>query len=99
MRILEKKTSLGNRLAKLAIDIFVYRIRKYISAYIGVMAGADAIIFTAGIGTYQKKIRKRICQGLFSHLSKAPQVLVIPTNEELMICRQAYNLIKRQLDK
>ena len=93
MRILEIKANAGNRRAKLAIDIFIYRVRKYIGAYCSVLGGLDALIFTAGIGENQPSIRNNICQGLFSYLGKKPRVLVIPTNEELMIARQAYKLI------
>jgi len=93
MRILEQKARLGNMRARLAIDIFAYRIRKYIGAYTAVMSGCDILVFTAGIGENQKDVRKRICRGLFAHLKKAPKILVIPTDEELMIARQTYRLI------
>jgi acetate kinase len=94
MRLLESKAAGGNRRAKLALDIFIYRIKKYIGAYTAVMSGCDALVFTAGIGEHQKKIREKICQGLFRHLKKKPSVLVIPTNEELMIARQAWRIAK-----
>lgn len=97
MRILEKKRKKGNARARLAIDIFIYRIKKYIGAYTAIMNGCDALVFTAGIGEHQKGIRDRISKGIFSHLKKSPKVLVIPTNEELMIARQTYQLLRRQL--
>jgi len=93
VRILESKIRQGNKRAKLAIDIFVYRIKKYIGAYVAIMAGCDVLVFTAGIGEHQEKIRRMVCRGLFEHFKKAPKILVIPTNEELMIARQAYHLI------
>ncbi|MDD5409332.1 MAG: acetate kinase [Candidatus Omnitrophica bacterium] len=93
MRSLEIKANAGNRRARLAIDIFVYRIRKYIGAYLSVLGGLDALIFTAGIGENQASVRSRICSGLFRYLRKKPAIIVIPTNEELMIARQAYKLI------
>lgn len=93
MRVLEEKAGKGNQRAKLAIDIFVYRIKKYIGAYTAVMNGCHALVFTAGIGENQKRIRGRICKGIFSHLKNSPRVLIIPTNEELMIARQSYELI------
>ncbi|MDO9572468.1 MAG: acetate kinase [Candidatus Omnitrophota bacterium] len=93
MRILEAKANAGNKRASLAIDIFVYRIRKYIGAYLAVLGGIDALIFTAGIGEHQAKIRKEICKKLFFCLGKSPKIMVIPTNEELMIARQTYKLI------
>jgi acetate kinase len=94
MRDLQKAGCRGSRRAKLAIEIFVYRVRKYIGAYAVVMGGCDALVFTAGIGEHQPAIRRRIVKGLFRHLRQAPAVMVIPTNEELMIARQTYNLIK-----
>jgi acetate kinase len=93
MRELENKSK-NNRRARLAINIFVYRIRKYIGAYTAVMNGCDALIFTAGIGENQKSVRDRICKGLFDYLKIKPRILVIPTNEELMIARQSYRLIR-----
>jgi len=95
MRLLEERSRAGNKRAKLAIEVFAYRIKKYIGAYVAVMAGCDALIFTAGIGEHQKRVRQDIVKGLFRHFKKAPKVLVIPTNEELMIARQTYQLIKR----
>ena len=94
MRLLEEKVATGNIRAKLAIDVFVYRIKKYIGAYAAVMGGCDAIVFTAGIGENQEKVRRRICDGLCGYFRKKPKLLVISTNEELMIARQAYRVIK-----
>lgn len=94
MRILEGKRKKRDDRARLAIDIFIYRIKKYIGAYTTIMAGCDALVFTGGIGENQKRIRKEIYKGAFSHLKKKPKILVIPTNEELMIARQTYRLIK-----
>lgn len=95
MRVLEAKAKAGNKRAALAIEIFSYRIRKYIGAYTALMQGCDCLVFTAGIGEHQKRIKERIIKGVFPFLEKKPRILVIPTNEELMIARQAYQLIKR----
>lgn len=95
MRSLEQKARSGNKRAKLAIDIFVYRIRKYIGAYTAVLGGCDALIFTAGIGEHQAGVRKKICDNLFSYLKNKPKILIIPTDEELMIARQTFSLIKK----
>ena len=84
----------GNPRARLAINIFVYRIRKYIGSYLAVLGGADALIFTAGIGEHQRGITAKICRGLFAYLKKRPEVLIVPTDEELMIARQAYKLVR-----
>ncbi len=53
-----------DRRAKLAIDIFCLRVKKYIGAYLAEMGGADAIVFTGGIGENSAPIRQRICSGL-----------------------------------
>ncbi len=94
MRVLESNSRQGNKRAKLAVDVFVYRIKKYIGAYMSVLSGCDAVVFTAGIGENQKVIRQRVVKGLFNNLKKAPKVLIIPTDEELMIAIKAYQLVK-----
>jgi acetate kinase len=53
-----------DRRAKLAIDIFCLRVKKYIGAYLAEMGGADAIVFTGGIGENATPVRQRICSGL-----------------------------------
>jgi acetate kinase len=50
--------------ARLAVDMFCYRARKYIGAYLAAMGGADAVIFTGGIGENSPEVRGRICEGL-----------------------------------
>jgi len=54
----------NDRRAKLAIEIFCYRARKYIGAYLAAMNGADAIVFAGGVGENSPEIRSRICDGL-----------------------------------
>jgi len=54
----------GDRRAQLAIDVFCYRARKYIGAYLAAMGGADALVFTGGIGENAPEIRQQICDGL-----------------------------------
>ncbi|MEI6631832.1 MAG: acetate kinase [bacterium] len=95
MRLLEKRSRLRDPRARLAINMFIYRIRKYIGSYVAVMSGCDVLVFTAGIGENQSGVRERICRGLFSYLKRKPKVLVIPTDEELMIARKTFRLIKR----
>lgn len=53
-----------DRRALLAIEIFCYRVRKYIGAYLAAMNGADAIVFTGGVGENSWEIRSRVCDGL-----------------------------------
>jgi acetate kinase len=93
MRQLKREARRGNRRARLAIEIFVYRIRKYIGAYLSIMAGCEVIVFTGGIGENQADIRRRICTGLFSHLKFKPRIFIIPTHEELMIAQKSYGII------
>jgi acetate kinase len=64
MRDLQHKAGEGNDRAELAIDVFCYRVRKYIGMYLAAMDGADVLIFTAGIGENAAVIRARICEGL-----------------------------------
>ena len=64
MRELLKAESLGNAKASLAIEMFCYRVRKYIGSYLAALGGADAIIFGGGIGENSAEIRARICSGM-----------------------------------
>lgn len=63
-RDLEEEMEAGNRRAKLALDIYAYRIKKYIGAYAAAMGGIDVLIFTAGVGENSPIIRKMACEGL-----------------------------------
>jgi len=94
MRVLEERSRQGDRRAKLAIEVFVYRIRKYIGAYLSVLSGCDALIFTAGIGENQKGVRARITKDIFKHLNNKPKIMIIATDEELMIAEKTYRLVK-----
>jgi acetate kinase len=62
--LIDEATEKNDRRARLAIDIFCYRARKYIGAYLAAMGGADAIVFTGGIGENSAEVRARICDGL-----------------------------------
>jgi acetate kinase len=62
--LLEEARENNDRRAKLAIEIFCYRARKYIGAYLAAMNGTDAIVFTGGIGENAGEIRARVCDGL-----------------------------------
>jgi acetate kinase len=62
--LLAEARDTGDRRARLAIDVFCYRVRKYLGAYLAAMNGADAIVFTGGIGENAPTIRARICEGL-----------------------------------
>ena len=95
----------GNSRAALALDMFAYSVKKYIGSYAAAMGGADAIIFTAGVGENDGPCRMAIASGLefmgvkmdadannvrgkeaiISAIDSKVKVLLIPTNEELMI--------------
>jgi acetate kinase len=62
MRDITKAIEAGDTHAQLAYDMYAYRIKKYIGAYAAVLNGLDAIVFTAGVGENDKKIRELICQ-------------------------------------
>ena len=53
-----------DRRARLAIEIFCYRVRKYIGAYAAALGGADAVCFAGGVGENAAEVRARICEGL-----------------------------------
>ena len=61
MRDIERLATAGNPDAQLAINIYAYRVRKYIGAYMAAMGGPDAIVFTGGIGENSPSMRRRIC--------------------------------------
>ncbi|BCU81847.1 acetate kinase [Polycladomyces abyssicola] len=106
----------GNDHARLALDMYTYRLRKAIGAYAAAMDGVDAIIFTAGVGENASLVRERVCKGLtflgveldreknaerskqeriISTENSRVAVLVIPTDEELMIARETRNLVEQ----
>lgn len=62
--LLDEAREHNDRRARLAIDIFCYRVRKYIGAYLAAMGGADAVVFTGGIGENAAEVRARICDGM-----------------------------------
>ena len=65
MRVLEQRASTDER-ARLALDVFCYRAKKYVGAYLAAMGGAAAVVFGGGIGEGASGIRQSICQGLES---------------------------------
>lgn len=113
MREVIEAAQSGNERAITAIDMYCYRIKKYIAAYSGVLGGVDALVFTAGVGEHSPLIRGKACEGL-AHIgidvdntkNKAAtkgeseinahgsqvRIFVIPTNEEIVIAREAERL-------
>ena len=64
VRDLEKRAAEGHKESRLALDMFAYRIRKYIGAYMAVLNGCDAIVFTGGIGENGSSMRRRILENI-----------------------------------
>ena len=114
MREIDAACEEGNEHAKLAIDMYNYRIRKYIGAYAAAMDGCDIIVFTAGVGENQASMREKVCEGLsfmgvkidveknsgihgeeavISTPDSKVTVVVIPTDEELMIATDTMALL------
>jgi acetate kinase len=93
MRDLLQAARRGSERARTAIDIFVYRIKKYIGAYQAVMNGLDAVVFTAGIGENNPWLVKRLKTQLRNVVGKKAKFLVIPTDEELLIAEDTYRIV------
>ena len=70
MREVESRAAAGNARAQRALDMFCYRIRKYIGSYVAILGRVDALVFTGGIGENSVLVRKESCHGL-SHLGIA----------------------------
>ena len=78
-RDLAKAAAEGHERAQLALDVFIYRIQKYIGAYTAALGGVDTIVFTAGIGENDAKMRRDILSGM--------EWLGIKLDEEANSCR------------
>ncbi len=114
-RDIEEAAEKGNERAKLALSVFVHKVKKYIGAYAAVMNGVDAVIFTAGLGENSPEIRSAVCKDMcflgieldeeknkvrgketvVSKDGSKVKVLLVPTNEELMIARDTKKLISK----
>lgn len=64
LRDIERAISEGNQRAKLALDMYEYRIKKYIGAFAATLNGFDVLVFTGGVGENQISTRQRVCEGL-----------------------------------
>ena len=64
MREIESANDEGNERAKLALDMYSYRIKKYVGAYAAAMGGCDIIVFTAGVGENQASMREDVCRNM-----------------------------------
>ncbi len=113
MRDIEDGIKAGNERARLAMDMYEYRILKYIGAYTAVLGGVDVIVFTGGVGENQTGTRETICRQLaylgitfnaeanktrgeeieISGKDSKVHVVVIPTDEELMIAEDTAEIV------
>ncbi len=105
----------GNTMAQLGLEMYSYRIKKYIGSYAAAMGGVDAILFTGGIGENAFPIREEVCnnlefmgveldskknKGIFgeeaiiSKPNSKVKLLVVPTDEELVIARDTKHIVE-----
>ena len=116
MRDVENGVKEGNERAQLALDMYNYRIKKYIGAYAAAMGGVDTIVFTAGVGEHQWDVRYNALKNLEflgieldydknkanfgeEEIISAPnsrvKVVVVPTDEELLIATDTLNIVSK----
>ncbi len=114
MRDVQEAAAAGDAAAQLALDVYHHRLRHYLGAYLAHLGGADAVVFTAGVGENSALTRSAAVEGLFgirldeslnvqrskdarivSSGDSAITVMVVPTNEELEIARQAVAVTAR----
>lgn len=114
IREVEEAIAAGNERAKLAMEMYDYRIKKYIGAYAAAMGGVDIVVFTAGVSEHQWDVRKGATEGLefmgieldqeknrknfgeeeiISTPESKVKVVVVPTDEELLIASDTLALI------
>lgn len=113
LRDIESAAAAGEARARLALDVFVASVRHYLGAYLLLLNGADAVVFTGGIGENSVAMRAAVCADLDwfgialdpsrnqNARGEAPihaetsrvQLWIMPTNEELVVARQARDLL------
>ncbi len=116
MREIEDAAEKGNENARLAMEMYDYRIKKYVGSYVAAMGGVDILIFTGGIGENGDITRAGVCKGLefmgveinesknkglrgkemdISTSGSKVRVMVVPTNEELVIAQDTQEIVDR----
>ncbi len=116
MRDIETAAADGNHRAQVALDIYHYRIKKYIGAYAAAMGGVDVVIFTGGVGENGWETREEVSKGLefmgiefdrakntklrgkeavISTPDSKVTVMVVPTNEELVIAEDTFEIVTK----
>jgi acetate kinase len=96
MRVLLENANKGEERAKIAIEVFCYRAAKEIASLMPALPKLDALIFTGGIGENSEPVREKILSHLkiFKFGDGGPQVMVVPTNEELLIAMDTEAVLK-----
>ncbi len=97
VREVEAQALLGNGPAQLALQVFAYRVRKYIGAYAAAMGGCEVLAFTGGIGENSASMRRRISQGfefLGLHLDEDRNAAARPALSEALELQQAHSRMK-----
>jgi len=114
MREVEMAKDSGNERAELALDIYNYRVKKYIGSYIAAMGGLDILIMTGGIGENADTTREGILgdleclgisldstknkgfrsEGIISSPDSKVKIMVVPTDEELVIALDTEEIVK-----
>lgn len=113
-REIEDAAAKGHENARLALDMYYYRVRKYVGAYAAALGRVDAIVFTAGLGENSPEVREEVCKHLgfmgveidtvknkvrgkevdVSTPNSRVKILLIPTNEELVIARDTKDIVE-----
>ncbi len=116
LRDIEAAAARGEAASVTALDVFVASVRHYLGAYLVLLGGADAIVFTGGIGENSSRMREAVCADLgwfgialdpvrnreakgetpIHDLGSRVQIWIMPTNEELVVARQAKALLEGQ---
>ncbi len=118
MREIEDAKAKGNERAKLALDMYNYKVKKYIGSYMAAMNGLDILIMTGGIGENAATTREGVCsdlewlgieidreknasirgiEGIISTPGSKVKVLVVPTDEELMIALDTEKIVSERI--
>ncbi|GHU85870.1 acetate kinase [Bacteroidia bacterium] len=117
MRDLWAAAESGNEKAKLALDMFIYRVKKYVGAYAAAMGGVDVVLFTGGIGENDHDVRHLVCKNMefmginfdekinanlrgkdtvISTPDSKVKVLLLTTDEELVIAMDTYDIVTKK---
>jgi len=116
MREIHAAANSGNERAKLSLEMYTYRVKKYIGSYIAALGGCDVLIFSGGIGENNPLMRKTICENMqylglevsdelndelrgelqvISSEKSKIKVIVVPTNEELVIAQDTLSIVSK----